>query len=326
MAIRLGIIGAGQVALRHVARLGAFENVKIKAVADVDEERGRTLAKDHSAIFFDDYHRMLESDLDLDAAINCLPHNLHYESSKLMADRDLHVLLEKPMCLSLKETDELVTIFKARGLKLAIGYVHRFRGEVLAAKRLIDEGRLGELAMITETLYSKGGARVPAWVWNKCLSGGGVLMYTGIHVLDRFRWFAGSEAIEVSARMLSYSHDTKTEDGLVATISFKNGVVASLFETQTAYEPLSKWDGEVFGSKGMLRIKIGDKVEFSDNQEQFSQSFDRYDHFERQLQDFFGAIEDNREPWITGYDGRQSLAIALAIYESAASGVPVKVG
>jgi len=324
--IRIALIGAGQVALRHAARLEKFKNVEVAAVADLDKHRGQTLADKFDVPFFSEYKTMLESNLNLDAAINCLPHHLHYESTKLMADRGLHVLLEKPMCLCLKEADELITMFKTRGLKLAIGYVHRFRSEVLAAKQLIDTGRLGRIALIIETLYSKGGEGIPAWVWRKDLSGGGVLMYTGIHALDRLRWFAGAEPVEVCADTLTYSHDIETEDGLIARIRFENGVLASIAETQTAYDPLTKWDSEVFGSDGMLRIKVGQEMAFSSTDEQFTQSFDRYDHFERQLQDFFQAIEEDRDPWITGYDGRQSLAMALAIYESAqAGGIPIRV-
>ena len=150
-------------------------------------------------------------------------------------------------------------------------------------------------------------------------------MYTGIHALDKFRWFAGAEPEEVYASTLTYSHDIETEDGLVATIRFSNGVLACLAETQVAYTPLTKWDTEVFGTEGMLRIKVGQELAFSNDEVQFTQSYNHYDHFERQLQDFFQAIEEDRPPFVTGYDGRQSLAMALAIYSSAQNKHPVKI-
>jgi UDP-N-acetyl-2-amino-2-deoxyglucuronate dehydrogenase len=323
--IRVALVGAGQVALRHADRLESFDNTDVAAVVDIDRHRGQELANRFDAVFFGDWETMLDSSLQLDAAINCLPHHLHYESSLSMAKRKLHVLLEKPMCLSLEEADDLISAFKRQEVKLAIGYVHRYRAEVLAAKQVIDSARLGHISLMIGTLYSKGGTRVPSWVWQKDLSGGGVLMYTGIHALDQLRWFAGAEPEEVYARTLTYSHNIETEDGLVATIRFGNGVLASLSETQVAYTPLTKWDTEIFGSKGMLRIKVGQELAFSNDEEQFTQSYDHYDHFERQLQDFFRAIEENRSPSVTGYDGRQSLAMVLATYRSAQNNRPVKV-
>ncbi len=323
--IKLGFIGAGQVALRHAARLEKFPNVQVRAIVDINEDRAQSMVDQYGGAVFADYREMLESDGALDAVINCLPHNLHYESSLAIAAHGLHMLLEKPMCFRIDEADEIIAAFEKQNLRLALGYVHRYREEVLAAKRLIDAGKLGKIAMMSETLYSKGGARVPPWVWEKELSGGGVLMYTGIHAIDRLRWFAGAEPDEVYARTLTYSHEIKTEDGLVATFRFRNGVVASLVETQTSYDPLSKWDSEVFGTEGMLRMKIGQEVAFSSDKEQSCQVFERYDHFESQLRDFFEAIECGRDPWITGFDGRQSLAMVLAVYESAQTGGPVKI-
>lgn len=317
MTIKLAILGVGQVGVKHIAAIEKIQGVEISAIVDIDDARGQEIAKFSKAAFYHDYKQLLASNTALDAVVNCLPHSLHYETTLLLAERSLHVLLEKPMCMTLAEADQLIEIFEEKNLKLAVGYVHRFRSEILEAKHLIDEGKLGHMSMVIDNFCSQGGKHVSSWVWDKDIAGGGVLMYGGIHALDRLLWYVGDEPASVYATTRTYSQETECEDGLSAIVEFENGVVATLIENSPSYLAMGRWETEVFGSKGQLRITFGKSVELSCEEESFVQEYEHYDHFERQMRDFVGAIREDRSPWITGYDGRSSLALALAIYQSA---------
>lgn len=324
MTFKLALIGAGRVGLRHAEAIEKIEQAQISAVVDIDKVRGKDLAAIHAATFFDDYRRLLESNLSLDAVINCLPHNLHYESTLLMAEQGLHVLLEKPMCMSLDEADELIASFKERRLKLAIGFVHRYRSELLEANDLIETGKLGKITLVTDNFYKYGGARIPAWVWDKKISGGGVLMFLGSHALDRMRWFVKAEPVQVFARTRAYVEGGDCEASVAATFEFANGATGLLMEHYSDYAMPHSWNTQVFGTEGMLEIEIGKHMRFSCDDMEFTRGKERYDNFERQMREFLASIEDDRNPWISGQEGRQSLAMALAVYRSAKEGQPIR--
>jgi len=328
MTTRFAVLGVGQVGVKHIAAIEKIEGAKVTAVVDVNEALGQEVAASCDAAFYNDYEQLLASNTPVDAVINSLPHNLHYESTLRLAEEGLHVLLEKPMCMTVPEADKVIAEFEKRDLKLSIGYVHRFRSEMLEAKRLIDEGKLGQIASVIDNFCSQGGKYVSPWVWNKSISGGGVLMYGGIHALDRLLWFVGDEPVSVYALTQTNSQevDTECEDGLSAIVHFKNGAVATLVENSPGYLALRTWETEVYGTKGQLSVLFGKNVRFSSDDEASVYEAERYDHFERQMRDFVGAVAEDRSPWITGHDGRQSLALAVAIYQSADEKRPVSLG
>jgi predicted dehydrogenase len=320
--IKIGIQGAGQVGKRHADAIAKIDNAQLVAVADLDESRAREVALPHGAAFMTDYHEIYA--LDLDAIINCLPHDLHHESSLLAADRQLHLLLEKPICLTLAEARDVIEAYERKGVKLMTGYVHRYRQEMLDAKALIDAGQLGQVVTAADNFCSSGGSHVPQWVWKKARSGGGVHMYGGIHAVDRLRWFLGSEVRTVYAKMRTYSAPMDVEDGLVAFLEFEDGALASLVQNSPRYASVGGWRTELFGSVGNLVINFSKSLEFSSNSNRFVRTYERYDHFERQMREFVSAIEEDREPWVTGRDGLLSLAVVLAVYESARINKPVE--
>jgi predicted dehydrogenase len=234
------------------------------------------------------------------------------------------MLLEKPMCLTLEEAHDVIAACNQHAVKLMIGYVHRYRQEMLDAKALIDAGQLGQVVTAADNFCSSGGSHVPQWVWKKARSGGGVHMYGGIHAVDRLRWFLGSEVRTVYAKMRTYSAPMDVEDGLVAFLEFEDGALASLVQNSPRYASVGGWRTELFGSVGNLVINFSKSLEFSSNSNRFVRTYERYDHFERQMREFVSAIEEDREPWVTGRDGLLSLAVVLAVYESARINKPVE--
>lgn len=317
--LRVGLMGAGQVAQRHAEAFAQLPDARIVAVADVDPRRAEALAKPHGAAALPAWEALL--DHDLDAVIIALPHHLHVAPAVAAAARGWHILLEKPIANSLAEADAIVAVARQAGVRLMISFVHRFREEWQAARGIIERGELGQPTMALDNLLSQGGRHVPAWVWRKAEAGGGVLMYGGIHAVDRVRWLLGSEVTQVYAQARTYSQEADVEDGLTAILTFANGATATLFENSPGYRVTPRhWATEVFGSQGMLRVWTREFVEFSSETRAYRLNVERDDNFLRQAAEFLAAIREGRDLSPTGEDGRAALAVALAVYESAATG------
>ena len=120
-------------------------------------------------------------------------------------DAGCHILMEKPLAHTLEDARTIVTACRRRGRRLATSFVHRFRDEWQQAQRLIAEGRIGNPALAIDVFSTPNHTHAAEWVWHKDTCGGGVLMYTGIHAVDRLRWLLDSEVEEVTARAIRYA-------------------------------------------------------------------------------------------------------------------------
>jgi predicted dehydrogenase len=312
--LRVGLIGAGQVAERHAAAFAACPEASVTAVADPDRARGERLAAECEARWLASAGELLASGVD--AVVVCVPHDLHLEVAVAAAERGAHILLEKPIANTLDEADAILAAVERAGVRLMIGFVHRFRTEALEAARLLREGAIGEPAIVLDRFCSLGGPHPPAWVWSRARAGGGVLMYGGIHAIDRLLWLLSDEVVSTAAQLhRSYGYGD-VEDGLVAMLRFSRGASATLVESSPPYGRPGGWATDVFGTEGAIRIQTGEWVEHTSaaGTQTVMSGDDR--HFERQAAEFVTALREDREPSVTGHDGRAALAAALEIYRS----------
>jgi predicted dehydrogenase len=321
----VALVGAGQVAHHHA---GAFSqlgpDIRIVGVADTDEARAASLAGACSARAFTDYRDLLE--LSPDIAVICIPHHLHREAGEAAAAAGSHVLMEKPLAHTLEDAYAILESCAQHGVRLTTSFVHRYRAAFQEAYRLIQDGEIGEPSLAVDRFHIPGGPSVPAWVWRRSSSGGGILMYSGIHAVDRLRWLFDSEVVEVYARSVTHSHRADVEDGLVATLIFDNGRVATLVENQPGYRvsaPQSEM--EIFGSRASIRIQRGQSLEYNSDDRAYLSEFIHDDHFLAQARDVVAAVRERREPWISGQDGLRAQEIVMAIYRSAETGRVVEV-
>lgn len=324
MPLRIGIIGTGVVAAKHADAYRRNPNCQVTAVAEINVPRGEKFAAAYGAKYYEDYNALIQSG-NVDAVSICVPHHLHCEIAVAAAAAQLQILLEKPISNTLEEADQILNACAQANITLMLSFVHRFRGEVMTAKTLLSSGRAGKVVTALDSICTLGGKHPPAWVWQRDTAGGGVLMYGGIHSLDRLRWLVAAEVVETYAYHVNHHNNTGVEDGLTAVLHFENGAIATLFENSPAYGKPGGWLTEIYGDSGAVRLKTGEWMEFTSAAETFTQNFTQYDHFQREIDEFIGAILEKRPPLITGEDGRKSLAIALAIYASAANHRPARV-
>ena len=323
--LRIAVVGAGQVGARHVAAFTDHPGAVVAAVADPLFERAAALASHAGGTAYTDYEAMLELE-EIDAVCVCVPHDLHLAVARASVGAGAHLLMEKPIATTLDDADEMIRIVAEAGLTMMIGFVHRFRTEAIEAKRLVQEGVLGTPATALDKFCSLGGPHPPGWVWQKERAGGGVLMYGGIHAVDRILWLLDTTAETVYARSHAYTRwGGDVEDGLVAVLALANGVTASLFENSPPYGRPGGWETELFGSEGALRIRTGEWCELTSLRRSLTVPAHDERHFHREAEEFIAAIREQREPSVPASCGRTTLQVTAAIYESARTGVPVAV-
>ncbi|NLE77499.1 MAG: Gfo/Idh/MocA family oxidoreductase, partial [Chloroflexi bacterium] len=285
-AIRVALIGAGQVGKMHgeaFARLAP--QVQVVAVADADEARAASLAAACGAQPYQDYHQALA--LQPEAVVVSLPHHLHRQAGLAAAAAGCHILMEKPLAPTLEESQTIVDACQQRGLRLAVGFVHRFRTEWGMAHRLLQKGDLGAPTMALDVFGMMGGGRLPPWVWRSRREGGGILMYSGVHSIDWQCWLLGSEVAEVFARSTTQHPGSDAEDSVAATLAFANGCTGALLGNQPDYliTPRTR-EFELYGTRGRLRIRNGEYLEYSNDERAFRLEVSRENPFVLQAREF----------------------------------------
>lgn len=327
--LRVGIAGAGQAGERHAVGFSETAGATLVGIADLEATRSEALAARFGAKGFSDWRSMLDAGLDI--LVVSLPHNQHLDPTEAAAQRGVHVLMEKPLATTLEDARRMVEVCKSAGVTLSVSFVHRYREELLLAHRWLKQGRLGQPQILRETMNSQRGSHLPTWVNKKNVAGGGVLMYSAIHGIDRLRWLAESEVVSVSAYTRHYAKNSEVEDGVAALLSFASGATATLCANAPAYRAQpAHWDTEIYGDKGMLRLRTRQWAELSNDDacehvdtEDISKKLGPHYNFVRQAQEFIAAIQDQREPFVSANDGLKALEVALAIYRSAETSQPV---
>jgi predicted dehydrogenase len=286
------------------------------------------LAERFAATAFEDWQVMLEQPLDL--LVIALPHALHVAPALAAAAKGIHILMEKPIATTLEDAHTIVDACTNAGVLLTISFVHRFREEVKQAKSWLETGELGTPQLARSVMNGQRGAHLPAWVTQRNLSGGGVLMYSAIHEVDRLRWLLGQEVTRVHAHTHHYDPASEVEDSVTALLEFTGGSTATLTTSAPSYPSLPLWETEIVGDKGILLVQTRHYAALSNahthntlDTQQIAQEQGIHYNFARQAQAFADAILERAALGVTAEDGLKALEVALAIYASAEQHQPV---
>ncbi|MFJ2187221.1 Gfo/Idh/MocA family protein [Kitasatospora sp. NPDC087861] len=349
--LRFGIIGAGVIGGVHARTLARLPGrATLVAVAGHRPDRARALAAEHGCAWHATTRELLDRP-DLDAVGICVPSGLHAEIGEAALRAGKHVLVEKPLDVSLEAADRLIGAARSTGRTLGVVLQHRFDP---AARFLHDSVREGALGTLTSAhaevpwWRSQGYYDSGQWRGTLRLDGGGAVMNQGIHTLDLLQWIMG-EAVEVTARTALLAHrGLDVEDTAAGVIRFANGALATVLATTAAY-PGRTARLTVHGDRGSAVLDDDRMAWFharadGDTGDGYGaygagdQSADlplRHDG-ERdptgmpgtphrdQLADFCDAVEHGRPPSVSGEEARRSLALTLALYESARTGRAVR--
>ncbi|MDQ0971618.1 putative dehydrogenase [Neobacillus niacini] len=228
-SVRVGIIGTGGISNVHVKQLMEINTAQIVAVADPSlENRKQLIGKFNleQIVEFNDHQDMLET-IPMDAVLICSPHTLHYQQVVDSIHHGCHVLIEKPMACSLDEAEQLIELAKKAKRVLQVSYQRHFEPSFLYIREALSNGTIGKLTSVTASLYQDWKhLTTGTWRQNPSLSGGGMLMDSGSHIVDVLLWTTGLKPLEVECKL--EKHLTHVELDSFTTIRFENNVVAGL--------------------------------------------------------------------------------------------------
>lgn len=345
MAIRFGIIGCGMISRFHHRAIRDTRGASLVACADRSADSVKKFADETGVRPYESVEDML-ADPEVDAVAIATPSGAHMEPAVAAAKAGKHVIVEKPLEITLKRCDKIIEACEEHGVKLATIFPSRFHEASLAMKKAIDGGRFGRLTLgdayikwyRSQEYYDSG-----AWRGTWKLDGGGALMNQAIHTVDLLQWLMG-EVLEITAVADTLAHERiEVEDVAVATLRFASGALGVIEATTAAYPGYLK-RVEIHGSQGSATleeedIKLWDfaKVRASDAKirEAMKQAKSGgggaadpaaigHQGHAKQFADFVRAINKDGVPAVDGREGRKAVEIILAIYKAAQSGKLVK--
>ena len=338
------LIGCGRIATNHIKAV-VNNNLNLVAVCDVLPEAMENLLakhgleKDASIKRYTDYKQML-SENDITLVSIATESGIHAEIALYCIDNGINVIIEKPMAMSIADAEEIVRRSEAKGVKVAACHQNRFNVAIQELRRAVEAGRFGKLSHGSihvrwnrnEGYYTQAPWR-GTWAQD-----GGCLMNQCIHGIDLLRWMMGDEVDEVYGVTQQQFHDyLECEDVGMAVVKFKNGAVGTIEGTTNVYPKNLEETLYMFGETGT--VKIGgtstnniDVWDFADESEADQknkglqeQTSNVYGNGHTSLfADMMDAIENDRKPYVDAVAGSNALEMILAIYQSAATGKPVK--
>ncbi|TCC51386.1 Gfo/Idh/MocA family oxidoreductase [Kribbella capetownensis] len=323
-------MGAGVIGETHARLITSLpEGSELVAVVDVEAERAGALSSKYGGEPMTDLKQACTRP-DIDAVSICLPSGYHADAAITALEAGKHVIVEKPIDVTLAAADRLIDAEEQTGLTVAVISQRRFQHAPAFMHQAVADGRLGRITTgIAESAfwrsqeyYDSGG-----WRGTVALDGGGALMNQGIHVVDLLLWMLG-EPVEVQAYSDRLAHERiEVEDTVAATVRFRSGAIGSIVATTSAY-PGRPVRLSVYGDRGSAVIENDDLIAFETADEEpageASGTRSVADAHRDQYLDFIDAVRDGRPPSIGTRDARRALEVVLGIYESARTGGPVQ--
>ena len=247
--LKIGLIGCGgNMRGAHVPRIKDDGAVDLAAVADTSEEAASALMDrwGGDVPFCTDYREMIEGHR-LDAVMVSSPHAMHYEQVDYVLDRNLHALVEKPLTISSSHTRALIGKAAARNRILLVSYQRNFMAPHVYARELIREGAIGEVRGVVAYVTQNWGG-VQGWRLDPVLSGGGMFLDTGSHLVASTLWITDLKPLEVSAFLDRV--DKEVDINMVVAVRFEGGAYGTL----NTFGNASRHDERIaiHGSKGSL--------------------------------------------------------------------------
>lgn len=334
--LRFGLVGCGRVAPRHAESLAELPGAALVAVADVRESRAQRFARQYGADPYTDY-RLLLARADIDVINICTPSGLHAAMAIEAMQAGKHVIVEKPMALSLTDADAMIRVAHETGRKLCVVLQNRYNPPMQDLRRVVDSGRLGRLLLGNATVRWYRPQEYYEDEWHGTLAmDGGALMNQSIHHIDALQWLMGAPA-SVHAYTATLAHRMEAEDVGVAVIHFRNGGLGTVEGSTVTYPENLEGSVAVFGQHGSAKVggtalncKVLWKVAGELEHERELLTRDQMDpvsvygtSHRAVIADMIEAVRDDREPTTNGSEARKSLALVLAMYESARTGQPV---
>jgi len=316
------IIGAGLIGRKRAAALKNFDDCRLIVTADINKNKAESLAKEFGGAVESDWHKLIKRK-DIDIVIVATFNKFLAPICIASLRNGKHVLCEKPLGRNTRESERIIEAGTHSEVILKTGFNHRHHPAIYKAKKLVENGAIGNIYYI-KCVYGHGGrpGYEKEWRASKDLCGGGELLDQGVHVVDLFRWYLG-EFDEVYGQINTFYWNMKVEDNAFAMFRTKKGQVAVMHTSWTQG-----------GSYGTETLKIGKRKMEIRNPVQYVGGSPDEEVIEfpgpdiswtEEWKEFASAIKENREPLGSGYDGLMANKLIEAVYQSSRLNKPIKI-
>ena len=354
--VKTAIIGCGKVSDLHAQALLATAEAEFVAVFSRDLAKAKTYGKKYGVRGFSDIKEMIVA-AGVEAVIVCTPHPAHREAAVIAAEAGMHVLVEKPLAATLQDCDVILAATGKNKVKLGTVCQRRFYAPVQRLKKAIDAGKIGQPALGTVLMLGwrdQNYYESDPWRGQWRAEGGGVLVNQAPHQLDLLQWFMGP-IVELFGVWANINHPyIEVEDTAVAIVRFQSGALGNIVVSNSqkpgiygkvhihgqngASVGVQTDGGAMFvaGMSPILEPPVNDLWTVAGEEHLLKQWQDEdtalfnslpnsmVHYFHLQIRDFLQAILEDREPLVTGLDGRRTVEIFTAIYRSQRTNAPVR--
>ena len=327
--LKVGIIGCGNIFTMHATSCDHLENATLVGVCDIKKDRADAAAKKYNVKAYYDYKELIENEKP-DVVHICVPHYLHPIISRYALEQGVNVLCEKPMSIKYEDGVENVRIAKEKGLKYGIIFQCRYNNTSKLVKENLENGKLGKIISARVVLtWSKPDSyySLSDWkgTWDK--EGGGVIIDQAIHSIDLANWFINDEPMEVQAHLSNRGHSImEVDDTGEGFIRYKNGATLS-FWAMNNYGCDDPIEIRLFCENGKVAMSYDDaEITFNDGTKlttctqndgiyyEGGKDYWGFQHI-RQIADFYKAVEEDRQPQISGEEALKIQKLICEIYQ-----------
>lgn len=334
--IGFGIVGCGNISTIHARAIQAIPDARLRAFHSHHQPKAESMAQQYSVEFESNFDRFLDRP-DIQVVNICTPSGTHAELGIKAAAAGKHVVVEKPIDVTLEKARMLIAACSQARVKLAVIFQSRFLPAVQILKSAIDRQRLGRIIMgdaYVKWYRTREYYEAARWRGTLALDGGGALINQSIHTIDLLQHFVGPVASVFGFAERKLHPYIEAEDTAVAVLKFKNGALG-VVEGATSVSPGFSRRVEIHGEKGSVILDGNDisawnLIDTGEEEEALSRlkerdlsngasdpmALDIHGH-RRQLEDLISAIRQDRQPMIDGAEGLKALELVLAVYRSA---------
>ncbi|MHC1632061.1 MAG: Gfo/Idh/MocA family oxidoreductase [Methanotrichaceae archaeon] len=292
--LRVGVIGTGMMGQHHVRVYSELENCELVGVADIDP-RGEEIAKKYRIEYYSDYHDLLGK---VDAVSIVVPTSLHSQVATEFLDQSVSCLVEKPIASGVVGAKQMIKSAKKNDAKLMVGHIERFNPAITALKKIIDDGILGKLMILTTR-------RVGPFVTR--IRDVGIIVDSATHDIDVARYLIGSDPVDVYARRGKFKH--QKEDHAIVVLDF--GEITASIEVNW-FTPHKVRNLVATGSEGIAYLDyIAQTVAVHTKDWEMTPKIEHEEPLKLELSHFLECVEKGERPLVNGEDGLKVLEIAL---------------
>lgn len=331
---KIALIGCGRISGKHLESIAQLPNdLKLTAVCDIQAERARAAGEKYHVDWYTDYEELLEKEA-LDLVAICTPSGLHPQHGIAAARKGMHVIVEKPMAITLESADQLIHACDQAKVELFVVKQNRLNTTLQLLKRAVDKGRFGKIYMVQSNVFwQRPQSYYDLAKWRGTWEfDGGSFMNQASHYVDAVQWLIGPVE-HVMAETATMERQIETEDTGSAILKFRNGAIGTINVTMLTYPKNFEGSITILGEKGTAKVG-GIAVNHIDKWE-----FEDYDDDDRLIeesnynppnvyglghlpfyQNVLAVLNGAAEPDTDGRSGRKSLELIIAIYKSAQMG------